>query len=127
MHSFVLFSVIGITGGIAAGLFGIGGGVILVPALVYLAGFSQKIATGTTVAVLLPPIGLAATLEYWRHGNIDIQAAAIIALTMFVGSWLGAHFANQLQGPVLSLAFGIFICVIGFYIIYDALVQMGWL
>jgi len=60
---------IGLLSGLASGIFGIGGGVILVPALIYLAGFSQHRATGTSLAVLLPPIGLAATIEYYVHGT----------------------------------------------------------
>ena len=66
--SVVLLLFIGGVSGIASGLFGIGGGVLVVPALVYLAGFSQHRATGTSLAILLPPIGLAAVVEYYRHG-----------------------------------------------------------
>lgn len=94
MPPWFIFIVIGLVGGGAAGLFGIGGGIIIVPALVYWAGFSQHAATGTTLAVLLPPIGLAAAYEYYRHGNVDIRAALILAASMFVGSWLGAVFAK---------------------------------
>ena len=93
----IAFVLIGILGGIFAGLFGVGGGIILVPALIYWAGFSQQKATGTSLAVLLPPIGLAATIEYWRHGNVDAKAAVILAATMFVGSWLGALVANRMK------------------------------
>ncbi len=63
----LLFVLIGAVLGIVSGLFGIGGGVLIVPALVYLAGFSQHRATGTSLAILLPPIGLAAVVEYYRH------------------------------------------------------------
>ena len=69
--------VIGVVGGIAAGLFGVGGGLVVVPALIYGAGFTQHLATGTSLAVLLPPIGLAAALEYYRHGNVDVRAAIL--------------------------------------------------
>src|SRR5512139_1816526 len=79
----VFMVLIGVVGGVFAGLFGVGGGIVLVPALIYAAGFSQHKATGTSLAVLLPPIGLAATFEYWRHGNVDVKAAAILAGTMF--------------------------------------------
>jgi len=79
---------IGILGGIASGLFGVGGGIVVVPALIYWAGFTQHKATGTSLAVLLPPIGLAATVEYYRHGNVDVPAAVILAATMFLGAWV---------------------------------------
>lgn len=126
MPSWLIFVLIGLTGGIAAGVFGIGGGIIVVPALVYWAGFSQHMATGTTVAVLLPPIGLAAALEYYRHGNVDIRAAMILAASMFIGAWLGAVFANELNEHYLHLAFGLFICALGLYITLGAIKYLSW-
>ena len=97
MPQWLVFVAIGLSGGIAAGLFGIGGGVILVPALVYWAGFTQHGATGTTLAVLLPPVGLAAAYEYYRHGNVDVRAAILLAATMFIRAWLGAVLAAQME------------------------------
>lgn len=107
MHSWLLFVAIGLIGGVASGLFGIGGGIVIVPALIYWAGFTQHMATGTSLAVLLPPIGLAGTLEYYRRGNVDFRAALIVAASMFVGAWIGAYFANKLRGPHLRLMFGL--------------------
>lgn len=127
MPAWSVLVLIGLFGGLAAGIFGIGGGIIMVPALVYWAGFSQHMATGTTLAVLLPPIGLAAAYEYYRHGNIDVRAALILAATMFVGSWLGAYFANRLDGNYLHLIFGIFVCSLGVYLVYQACKHIGWL
>lgn len=120
-----IFVVIGLVGGVTAGIFGIGGGII-VPALVYWAGFSQHAATGTALAVLLPPIGLAAAYEYYRHGNVNFRAALILAATMFVGSWLGAVFANRLDANYLHLFFGIFVCALGTYLVYEACKILGW-
>src|SRR3954469_19590534 len=94
-----LLALIGVISGIASGVFGIGGGVLIVPGLIYLAGFTQHRATGTSLAVLLPPVGLAATLEYYRHGNVDFRAALIVAALVFVGGWLGALLANRVAGP----------------------------
>jgi len=127
MPAWLLFVIIGTLGGIAAGLFGIGGGVLIVPALIYWAGFSQYMATGTSLAVLLPPIGLAAALVYYRHGNVDVHAAVILAATMFLGSWLGANFANHMEEPLLRLMFGLFVSVVGIYLVYDACKRLGWL
>lgn len=126
MPGWSIFVVIGLIGGVAAGIFGIGGGVIIVPALVYWAGFSQHMATGTTLAVLLPPVGLAAAFEYYRHGNVDIRAAAILAATMFLSSWVGARFANQLNENYLQLLFGVFVCCLGTYLVYQAGKNIGW-
>lgn len=127
MLSWLLFVLIGTLGGVASGLFGVGGGIVIVPALIYWAGFSQHMATGTSLAVLLPPIGLAAAFEYYRHGNVDIRAAVILAAMMFVGAWLGAYLANHISGPHLRLMFGVFICCLGVYLIYGALKRLGWL
>jgi uncharacterized membrane protein YfcA len=101
--------------------------VIIVPALIYMLGFSQHKATGTSLAVLLPPIGIAAFLEYYRHQNVDIPAAIIIAAAAIVGGWLGAILANRFSGPVLRFAFGIFVVIIGVYLIYGAMRRLGWL
>lgn len=116
---------IGLIGGLTAGLFGIGGGIIIVPALVYWAGFSQHMATGTTLALLLPPVGLAAAYEYYRNGNIDIRAALILAATMFVGAWLGARLANELNEAYLHLFFGLFVCCLGIYLVFRAVRNLG--
>jgi len=121
------FVIIGLLGGIAAGFFGVGGGIVIVPALIYGAGFTQHKATGTSLAVLLPPIGLAAAIEYYRNGNVDVRAAVILAVTMFVGAWIGAFFANRLPGPVLRLIFGVFVCCLGVYLVYGAMKRLSWI
>ena len=126
MPAWLVFAAIGVLGGVAAGLFGVGGGIVIVPALIYWAGFSQHTATGTSLAVLLPPIGLAATLEYYRHGNVDVHAAVILAASMFAGSWVGAFFANRMKGPHLRLLFGIFVSALGVYLVHGALRRLGW-
>lgn len=97
------------------------------PALIYWAGFFQHMATGTSIAVLLPPIGLAAAFEYYRHGNVNVRAAIILAAAMFLGSWIGAYFANQISGALLCLIFGLFVCSLGMYLIYGACKRLGWL
>ena len=127
MPSWLTFVIIGLLGGVAAGLFGVGGGIVVVPALIYWAGFTQHMATGTSLAVLLPPIGLAATIEYYRHGNVDVRAAVILAATMFVGAWVGAYIANRMQGPQLRLRFGVFLTGLGVYLVYGACRRLGWL
>lgn len=124
--SLFLLLLIGVVSGVASGLFGIGGGVLIVPGLVYLLGFSQHRATGTSLAVLLPPIGLAAVIEYYRHGNVDLRAAIIVAGAVFVGAGVGAAFAHELSGPYLRLGFGIFIVLLGASLIFGAMRRLGW-
>lgn len=118
---------IGVAAGILSGLFGIGGGIVIVPALIYGAGFSQHRATGTSLAILLPPIGLAAVIEYYRHGNVDIRAAAVIAISVFVAGGAGALIANRIAGPYLRLAFGISVVCLGAYLVYEAMKKLGWM
>ncbi len=125
--SWLMFIVIGLLGGLFAGMFGVGGGIVIVPALVYWAGFSQHKATGTSLAVLLPPIGLAAVIEYYRHGYVDVRAGILLAATMFLGAWGGAVIANQMKGPHLRLAFGVFVSAMGIYLIYGACKRLGWM
>jgi len=113
--SLLLLVFIGLAAGVSSGLFGIGGGVLIVPALVFLLGFTQHRATGTSLAVLLPPVGIAAVIEYYRNGNVDIRAGAVIAICMLLGAWFGSVVANKLSGPMLRLAFSGFLIFLGLY------------
>jgi uncharacterized membrane protein YfcA len=119
-----LMLVIGLFAGVASGMFGIGGGVIIVPALIYLAKFSQHAAIGTSLAILLPPVGLLAVIEYYRHGKVDLKAALIVAIAFMAGGWIGANMANHISGHHLKLLFGIFVVGIGGYLVFDAVKSM---
>ncbi|HQG32402.1 MAG TPA: sulfite exporter TauE/SafE family protein [Deltaproteobacteria bacterium] len=116
-----LLIIIGLGSGIMSGMFGIGGGIIIVPALVYLMGFSQHEAIGTSLAILLPPVGLGAVLEYYRHGNVDLRSAIIVALGLFLGAWLASSVANRVAEAFMRLAFGVFVTVMGVLIILNTL------
>ena len=124
MSQSLILLIIGMGSGVVAGMFGIGGGVVIVPALVYLAGFSQHMAIGTSLAILLPPVGLAAVIEYYRHGYVDLKVALIVAFGLFLGAWAGARYASRLSGPHLRMAFGIFVVCLGVYIIYGAVKRL---
>jgi len=123
----IFLLLIGIVAGIASGLFGIGGGVLIVPGLVFLLGFSQHMATGTSLAILLPPVGIAAVLEYYRHGNVDLKAAFIVAAALLVGAWVAALLANHIKDTYLRLAFGVFVVGLGCYLVFDALRRLSWI
>jgi uncharacterized membrane protein YfcA len=125
--SLFLLAAIGIASGLLSGFFGIGGGIVIVPALIYLAGFNHHLATGTSLAVLLPPVGVAAALEYYRHGNVNFRAAMVIAVTLLVSGWIGAAVANRVAGPHLRLAFGVFVTALGISLIYGAFERLGWI
>jgi uncharacterized membrane protein YfcA len=120
-------AIIGLVSGVAAGLFGIGGGIIIVPALVFWGGMSQHKATGTSLAVLLPPVGLLAVFEYYRHGNVDIRAAIIVAIGLFLGGFGGAWVANKMTGAHLRLGFGLFVISMGVYLVWGSAKKLGWI
>lgn len=127
MPEWLVFVLIGLAAGLVSGMFGVGGGLIMVPAMVIFAGFTQHKATGTSLAVMLPPIGIAATLEYYRHGNVSFRAAIIIAMALIMGAWVGAYFANKMSGPYLRLSFGVFMLGMSIYMIYGAGRRLGWM
>lgn len=108
----VEFIILGLMGGIASGLLGIGGAVLIVPALVYIFGWHQHLAQGTTLAMLLPPIGILAVLRYYSAGNIDLKVAGLLCVGFLFGGWLGAVVANQLSGDTLRKVFGVFLLLI---------------
>lgn len=103
---------LGLVAGIFAGLFGIGGGTIIIPALIFLFSFSQHQAQGTALAAMIPPISLAAALRYWQAGNVHLQAAAFICLGAFLGGFLGASLAQPVSEFALKKMFGIFLLVV---------------
>lgn len=106
------FIVVGLIAGILSGLLGIGGGIIMIPALVYLFGFSQHSAQGTTLAVMIPPIGLLAALKYYSKGHVDIAVAIFIAVGFFIGGFIGASFVEHISDVMLKRIFGICMLII---------------
>src|SRR5439155_23637515 len=109
-----------------SGVFAIGGGVVIVPALIYLAALTQPRATGTSLAVLLPPIGARGHVGVIPHGNVNVPATMIIAASVFVGGWVGAVIANGVSGPYLRLSFGVFVVELGVYLLVGAFRRLGW-
>jgi hypothetical protein len=109
------FALAGFLTGIVGGLFGVGGGEIFIPLLVYAFGFSQHQAQGTSLAVLLPPIGLLAALRYYRAGHVDFAVAGLLALGFFLGASVGAIVATRIEGHVLRRLFGAFLLLIALH------------
>jgi uncharacterized membrane protein YfcA len=103
----VLYLLLGLAAGILSGLLGIGGGIIIVPVLVLLFGLSQHQAQGTTLALMVPPIGLLAAWAYYKQGFVDLKIAAFICLGFFIGGLLGAEFAIGIPEPILKKVFGV--------------------
>lgn len=102
-----LYLLLGLTAGIFSGLIGIGGAIIIIPSLVLLFGLSQHTAQGTTLALMVPPIGLLAAWTYYKAGFVDLKIAGLICLGFFVGGLVGARFATELSEQFLRRIFGI--------------------
>ena len=105
MNTF-FYLLLGLITGIFSGLIGIGGAIIIIPSLVLLFGLSQHTAQGTTLALMVPPIGLLAAWVYYRQGFVDLKIAALICAGFFVGGLVGAKFATEIPEPVLRRIFG---------------------
>ena len=104
----LILIVIGILAGILSGLVGVGGGIIIVPALIYFLGLSQHTAQGTSLALMLPPIGILAVMNYHKAGAVDIKYALIIAAAFIVGGYFGSKISIvYLSEAVMKKVFGI--------------------
>ncbi len=110
--TWVLVAVIGLVAGVVSGLFGVGGAVVIVPALVLLVKLPQHVANGTSLASLLLPVGLLGALEYYRRGQVNVPYAVIIAVGLFVGALVGAKLAGGLPDATLRRAFGAFLLLV---------------
>jgi uncharacterized membrane protein YfcA len=108
MEVFVLL-VIGLIAGLMSGFLGIGGGIIIIPALVYILGYSQQNAQGTSLGLLLPPIGLLAVLNYHKSGFVNIKAAAIMCVSFIIGSYISSKLAVNLPEVILKKVFASFL------------------
>ena len=105
MDTFLLV-LVGLAAGILSGLLGIGGGLLIVPCLVFIFGLSQHAAQGTTLALMVPPIGLLAAWTYYKQGDVDIRMAVLICLGFFFGGLFGAKLAGLINGALLKKLFG---------------------
>ena len=115
----LLLIMIGLTAGILSGLVGVGGGIIVVPALVFFLGFSQQQAQGTSLGLLLLPVGILAVINYYNKGHIDIRVVGIMAVSFIIGGWLGSKWAVSLPEITVKSIFAVIL-------FYSAFKMMGW-
>ena len=108
----LLFLIIGLAAGVLAGLFGIGGGILIVPALLFLARMPMLTATGTSLGALLLPVGALGAITYYRAGNLNIRASLLIALGLFVGAYFGSRLAQMIQPSTLKRLFAVFLVLV---------------
>lgn len=119
MWQIISYILLGLGAGIFSGLVGVGGGIIIVPALVFLFGLSQHQAQGTTLALLVPPIGLLAARQYYKHGYVDLKIAGLICLGFVLGGLIGAKFATALPSKVLEKIFGCVMLLVSLRMIFS--------
>jgi uncharacterized membrane protein YfcA len=112
MANYLIVLAIGLAAGILGGFFGVGGGVLIVPALVLLLGVEQHTAVGTSLGALLPPVGVLGAYEYYKHGNLNITCAILLGAGLLLGGYFGAKIAVTLSGLTLRRAFAIFMLII---------------
>ena len=108
----MIYLVIGLAAGLCSGLFGIGGGVLIVPALVLISRFKPQAATGTSLAALLLPVGALGAWRYWKQGDVNLVASLLLALGLFVGAYFGAGIGLPLSPRTLQRAFAVFLVVV---------------
>ncbi len=113
MKDIFIFVLLGSAAGILSGLIGIGGGIIIIPSLIFILGFSQHIAEGTTLAAMVPPIGILAAYVYYQNGQVDVKAAGFIALGFVAGGFFGAKIAQQMSSESLQKVFAVVLILMG--------------
>ncbi len=106
------FLVLGLAAGVLSGLVGIGGGILVIPALVLFFGFTQHQAQGTTLAMMIPPIGILAAWAYYQQGHVDLRVALLLCAGFFIGGFFGARLAVTLSSPVIEKVFGAVLLVV---------------
>lgn len=114
-----LLFLFGVGVGILGGMLGLGGGIVLVPGLILLFGFSQAEAQGTSLAVMIPPIGIFAALVYYQHGFVRLPVVGLIALGFMLGAFVGAKLMPNLPVEFLRVAFGVLMVYLGFTFIFN--------
>lgn len=119
MNTVYMLLIIGLVAGYLSGLIGIGGGVVIVPALVYLLSMNQKTAQGSTLFMFLFPVGILGVYNYYKAGHLDYRTAAIMAVTFIVGSYLGSKTAIAFDTKVVKQVFAVVIILIGIKMLWD--------
>ena len=110
----LLFIAIGLVAGVLSGLFGIGGGIVIVPALMFFAKLAPQSATGTSLGALILPVGILGAWTYWKAGHIDLRASLLIAAGLFVGAYFGARIAQSVSPVTLRKMFAVFLVLVAF-------------
>ena len=115
-----IYLVIGLAAGLLSGLFGIGGGILIVPALIFLGRMSPSSATGTSLGALLLPVGALGAWQYYKGGHVNVAASLLIALGLFLGAYFGARFGLELDPATAKRAFAVFLIIVAAWLWFSA-------
>jgi uncharacterized protein len=115
----MILILVGLMAGVFGGLFGVGGGIVMIPAMVYFLAVDQQTAQGTSLAVMLPPIGLFAAYNYYKAGHVQIWYAVIIAVTFLIGGYFGSKIALNLSENLMKRIFGVFLLLVALRMIFS--------
>ena len=119
LNTIIILILIGVFAGILSGFVGIGGGILIVPALVYFFGMTQMEAQGTSLFLMLPPIGILAVMNYYKTGNVNIWYGMIIAAAFVLGGYFGSKLSLRLSPNVVKVIFGTFMLYVAFKMIWS--------
>lgn len=119
LTTIIILVIIGLMAGVFGGMFGIGGAIIMIPALVYFLGVDQHTAQGTSVAIMLPPIGLFAAYNYYKAGEVNIWYAIIIAVAFMIGGYFGSLLALKIPENLMKKIFGILLILVALRMIFS--------
>jgi uncharacterized membrane protein YfcA len=118
LHHFIIIAIIGLAAGIFGGLLGLGGAIIMIPAMVMFLGYSQQMAQGTALIMMVLPVGALAAYQYYENGYVDIKAALIMAVFFFVGGYFGARFATHIPQELMKKVFAVMLLILALKMLF---------
>jgi uncharacterized membrane protein YfcA len=118
VSTILILLVIGTITGIMAGMLGIGGGIVVIPALVMIMGLSQQTAQGTSLAMMLPPVGILAVYNYYKAGHVDFRFALLLAIAFIAGSYFGSKFAIAIPQIMMKRIFGVVLLLVSIKMLF---------
>ena len=118
IQTILIIILVGVAAGMLSGLVGVGGGIIIVPALVYFIGFSQKTAQGTSLALIMLPVGIFGVIQYYKQGHVDYRIVGILAIGFLVGSFFGSKLALTISQETLKKVFAVLMIIIAIKMLF---------
>ena len=118
IQTILIIILVGLAAGMLSGLVGVGGGIIIVPALVYFIGFSQKTAQGTSLALIMLPVGIFGVIQYYKQGHVDYRIVGLLAIGFLVGSFFGSKLALTISQETLKKLFAVLMIVIAIKMLF---------